>query len=65
MITREIVKVKETEYGLFVSAQTDKCYYGEAYTLTNINSPVYVESVDEAIGRFIRWYNQFEIGDNE
>lgn len=59
MITSDIIKASVKDGRLTLKAKTQKCSYSQVYNLVKICSN-YVHSIDEAIEKFIRFYNQFE-----
>lgn len=61
MFTEQNIKVKNTETGVYLSAETDCGHYGQAYNITNKTAANYVGSVAEAKQRFVKFYNKFEI----
>ena len=60
MINVNRIKVKHTDYGLYLTTQTKKSKYGQAYSIGKPNKPNNVNSIDEAKSRFIKFYNQYE-----
>ena len=62
MITENIIKVENTPDGILLTADTEKCHYGQAYNITDKTKANYVESVAMAKQRFMKFYNNFEAG---
>lgn len=62
MISRTQVKVELKKAGVYLSAKTKKGNYGQCYNTVHKEAANYVPSIDEAIERFIEFYNQFEGG---
>ena len=60
MIRENDIKTKNTNYGVYLTADTEKCHYGQAYNLTDKTKVNYVGNIYTAKQRFMKFYNQFE-----
>lgn len=60
MITEKDIKVKNTEQGVYLTAETAKGNYGQAYNLTDKTRANYVGNLATAKQRFMKFYNKFE-----
>ena len=60
MITKNIIAIRYTADGVYLSAKTDKGDYEQHYNMENKTKPSYVPDFRTAKQKFMAFYNQFE-----
>ena len=60
MLFWENVKIKQKDKGVYLSAETKKGDYDQYYSFACSNDRNFACCEDEAIEKFLRFYNKFE-----